>query len=201
MGTDGMTIFFGKAASVSRSATSIVRGSVRTYGNDVSGDINSERVDEERALIVAENGREYPVRITSAEPVLREGGEYALLLHRGAPVMIGGINTGRFIPIESHLDAEREPSPGNSLIYLSFPLIVASIFLTPFGAAVMYDDLSDERALYFFLGIAAFVFGITCIIYTRSLKKSWQSNFEKSLQDRIDLLSRHIDERQKKIAA
>ncbi|WP_162798886.1 hypothetical protein [Paracoccus indicus] len=195
MKTDEMTVVFGKASAVTRSTASHVTGTVRTYANDVSGDIRTQQVDEERALIVLESGREVPVRIVSSEAVMRDGGEYALLIYKDQPIMIGGVNSGSRKELETHSDDERNSPPSNAPTLLAFPFFVVAALAIPFGAFHMNEgSASDGQIFTLFVGVAALIFAMTLVLANMSRKESWKDSVEQSDKDREKILISRIEE-------
>lgn len=195
MKTKEMSVVFGKALAVSRSTAAHVTGTVRTYAHDVSGDIQTQQIDEERALIVLESGREVPVRIVSSEAVMRDGGEYALLIYKDRPIMIGGVNSGSRIELETHSDDERNSQPSNIPTLLAFPFFVVAALAILFGALHMNDGSTGEGHIFaLFAGVASLIFALTLVLANMSHKESWKDSVEQSKIDREGMLNSRIEE-------
>lgn len=103
---DQFSVVFGKAASLTRevhththgriegsSSPLMINGTTYAHGSSGGGTITTTNTTWENAIIIAEDGNEYPVKIWIGEPFLREGSDVALTLRNGVPVVITNLNS------------------------------------------------------------------------------------------------------------
>lgn len=84
------SVVFGKATSVSRNVITDTK-----TGDGGSGTVKTTHRTVEQAVIVPDSGPHYPLTIDGVEhPFLYEGGDYALTVRNGVPVVITSIGTG-----------------------------------------------------------------------------------------------------------
>lgn len=146
----------------------------------------------EQGVIVTETGREFSVRAHSAEQLMREGGEYALLIFKGKPIMIGGVNSDAVAELDLHPEDVRNHPPGNTFAYLAFPFFVVALLAAP-GAYLFLTEQYPGTELHAIGGAASFILAVTFIMYGQSGKMSWRSQIETEYHDRTEFLRSGIE--------
>lgn len=160
---DEFTVVFGSASSVTRETVSTVTGHIDEVkpisgtghwisgGGGGGGSVWTEHESVERAIIEAENGREYAVRYAIDEPLMKDGSTCALLLQANRPVELMNVRREKVVEVNDGPDTP--PRAAIPRLYsIAVPLVTMLIGL------VMYSDARD--GLQAFGGLAMMLVGL-----------------------------------------
>lgn len=168
-------VTFGTAVSVTRAvhthtegrieastAPVIVNGTTYSAGSSGGGTITTTNTTWENAIVIAEDGNEYPVKIQVQEPFLREGSDVALTLRNGTPVVVTNLNS----KYRYWINGGPEPEFAGKW-WVWFWFIVGLMFLVP---TFLIPQTSYENATRPAAMLAGFIMigvGVMCTVWNR----------------------------------